>query len=71
MQNYVVVILMKISWIYPSDNFIHNIICIIFWRKVCIVYIKEYIIPNPLFWSLGPLCVILNNYSDVYFGDTR
>ena len=41
MQEYAVIGLMKISWSKPSEKIITNTICIIFWRIVYMVSIKE------------------------------
>ena len=71
MQNCVVIRLMKLRWINSSDKIIPNSICIIFWRIVCMVSIKEELIPNPPFQYSGPLLVILSVSSNVYFGATR
>ena len=62
---------MKLSWINPSDKVIHDSICIIFWRNMCMASIREDIIPNKLFQSLGELLAILSVARNVYFGDTR
>ena len=50
---------MKLSWSNPSENLIHNIF-IVFRSNMCIVFIKEDIIPNPPFHSSGPLLFVLS-----------
>ena len=70
MQNYVVIVLMKIPRNNPSYKLRPNSICIVFWGNICMVPIKEEIIPNPPFQSSGPLLVILIVYRDVDFIDT-
>ena len=70
-QNYVVIGLMYISWSNPSDNNFHAIIFILFWRSVSMVFIREYIIPNPPFQSSGQFLVILIVFRNVDFGDTQ
>ena len=71
MQKYILIGLMNIYWINPSENLIHDIISIIFLRKICMVSIKEKIIPNPLFKSSGTLLVILSVSRNVDFDDDR
>ena len=41
MQKYVVIVLMKLLRISPSCKFFTNSICIIFWRNMCLVFIKK------------------------------
>ena len=71
MQKYVVIGLMNIYWINPSDKIFPNIICIILWCIMFIVSIKEVIIPNPPFQYPGPFLVILSVSRNVVFGDNR
>ena len=71
MQEYAVIGLMKIYWSKPSEKIITNIICIIFWKIVYMVSIKEDITPNPPFQFSGPLLVILRVSSNMDSGDTR
>ena len=59
-QNYVMIGLMNISWSKPSYNIIPNNICIIFWKIMCMVSIKEYIIPDPPFQSSGTHWILMN-----------
>ena len=70
MKKYVVIGLMNIYCIKLIENIINNSICIIFWRNICMVSIREEIIPNTPFQSPGPLLVILSVSSNVDFGDT-
>ena len=49
MKKYVVIGLMNIYCSKPSDKINPNIICIIFWRILYVVSIKEEIPPNPPF----------------------
>ena len=70
MQEYVVIGLMKIYWSKSSEKIIPNSICIILWRIMCMVSIKEEIVPIPPFQSSGTLLVILSVSSNVGFGDT-
>ena len=71
MEKYVVISLMEIFWINPSDKLIQNSICIIFWRKMCMMSIKEEIIPSTPLRSSRPLLVIIVFSRNVDFGDTR
>ena len=70
-HKYDVIVLMKISWSDPSDKIIPNSICIIFWSNMCMVSIKEDIIPNLPFQSAGQLLFLSIVSSNVDFGDTR
>ena len=63
MQKCILIVLMHISWSNMSENLIHDSICIIFLRNMCMVSIKENIIPNSLFESLGLFFVILSTTS--------
>ena len=60
MQKYVVIGLMKIYWSKPSDKIFTKSICIILWRILCMVSIKEYIIPYPTFKSSGTHWILMN-----------
>ena len=71
MKNYVVIGLMNLSRIKPSDKIIHNSICIILRNNMCMVYTREEIIPNIPFQYSGPLLDILIISSNMDFGDTR
>ena len=71
MQKYVLIGLMKLYWSKPSGKIILDIICIISWRIVYMVSIKEEIIPNLPFQFPGPLLVILSVSGNVDFGDAR
>ena len=71
MQNYVVIGLMKLPWSNTSYKIIHNIISIIFWRKFCLVSIREDIITNTQFQSSGTLLVISSVFVNIDFGVTR
>ena len=71
MEKYVVIVLMNISRSKPSENLIKNCICIILWRNMCMLSIREEITPNPTFQYSGPLFVILGITRNVDFGDTR
>ena len=62
---------MKIYWIKMNEKIIPNSICIIFWILMCMVYIKEEIIPDPPFQYSGPLLVILSVSIYVGFDYTR
>ena len=62
---------MKISWSKPSEKLIHDGICIIFWRNMCMISIMEEIIKKSPFKSSGKLLVILSISSNVDFGDTK
>ena len=62
MQKYDVIGLMKIYWINPSDNIIPNGICIIFWRIVYMVSIKEEITPNLPFQIFSSIVVYINRF---------
>ena len=68
MKKYVVILLMNIPQINPVDKHIYNNICIFFWIKMCTVYIREDIIPNPPFQSWETFLVKLIAYSNVDFG---
>ena len=71
MQNYVVIGLMMIFGIKPCDKLINNSICIMLLSNMCMISIREEIIPNIPFHSSGPLLVILEIFTNVDFGDTR
>ena len=71
MQKYVKIVLMKLYWSKPGENLPTNIIFIIFWGKIRLMYIKEYIIPNPKFQSSGALLVILSISRNMNYSDTR
>ena len=70
MQNYVVIVLMRISQINPSDKHFTNII-FVFLGEILMVSIKECIISNTPFQYSGPLFVILSVSRYLDFGDTR
>ena len=71
MKKFVVIVLIKIYQSKPSDKIIPDNICIIFWRNMCIVYIKEEIIKNLQFQYSGTLLVILSVSIKVSFGDNK
>ena len=70
MQKYDVIVLMKISQSKTIDKLIPNSILIILWSNMCMVYIREEIIPNPPFQSSGPFLVVLTVSRNVDFVDT-
>ena len=45
-QKYVVIVLMKLTWSNPSEKFLTDSICIIFWRNMCSMFIKILVITN-------------------------
>ena len=71
MQKYIVIVIINIYWDKTSEKVIHDSIFIIWWRNICMVYIREEVIPNPLFHSSRKLLVILIIYSNMDFVDTR
>ena len=71
MQNYVVIVIINIYWDKTSEKLIHDSISIILWRNMCMMYIREEVVPNPLFHSSRKLLVILIIYSNMDFVDTR
>ena len=78
---YIVVVLMKPSWINPGDNIINHIIHVIFWRNMYDISIRQEIIPNKPFNYSRQYLVILKNHLrmlinwsfsiSIDFGDTR
>ena len=70
-QKYVMTFLMNLTWGKPSYTLVPNIICIVLYRNMCMVSIKEYIIQNPPYQSSGPMLVILSISKNMEFGVTR
>ena len=70
-QKYVMTFLMNLPWSKPSYTLVPNIICIVLYRNMCMVSIKEYIIQNPPYQSSGPMLVILSISNNMEFGVTR
>ena len=71
MKIYLVIGFLNLSWSKRSDKIINDSICIILWSNMCMVSIREDIIPNPPFQSSGQLLVILSVSGNMDFGDTK
>ena len=65
------IVLVNFYCINPSDKLIPDSICIIFFKNIFMMFIREDSIPNPAFQSLGLFFVILGVFVDVYFVNTR